>query len=50
MNQSVLNRLPYGYGSILKQSVSSDEDDMGIISFLYQFVGTSLIQSIGNFS
>ncbi|KAG6476190.1 hypothetical protein ZIOFF_065426 [Zingiber officinale] len=29
LNQSVLERLPYGYQSILKQSISSDEDDMG---------------------
>ncbi|KAK9086267.1 hypothetical protein Syun_028661 [Stephania yunnanensis] len=28
LNQSVLSRLPYGYQSILKQSISSEEDDM----------------------
>lgn len=30
LEQSVLSRLPYGYQSILKQSISSEEDDMGI--------------------
>lgn len=34
LNQSVLERLPYGYQSILKQSISSDEDDMGIMLYL----------------
>lgn len=29
LEQSVLSRLPYGYQSILKQSISSEEDDMG---------------------
>ncbi|PIA27801.1 hypothetical protein AQUCO_07500016v1 [Aquilegia coerulea] len=28
LTQSVLSRLPYGYQSILKQSISSEEDDM----------------------
>ncbi|XP_072998215.1 DNA replication complex GINS protein SLD5 isoform X2 [Typha latifolia] len=28
LEQSVLSRLPYGYQSILKQSISSEEDDM----------------------
>lgn len=32
LNQSVLSRLPYGYQSILKQSISSEEDDMGMLS------------------
>lgn len=35
LKQSVLDRLPYGYGSILQQSISSEEDDMGIISYAY---------------
>ena len=35
LEQSVLSRLPDGYQSILKQSVASEEDDMGIrLSFL----------------
>ncbi|KAI0504231.1 hypothetical protein KFK09_015181 [Dendrobium nobile] len=28
LDQSVLSRLPYGYQSMLKQSISSEEDDM----------------------
>ncbi|KAF8406082.1 hypothetical protein HHK36_008162 [Tetracentron sinense] len=32
LKQSVLSRLPYGYQSILKQSISSEDDDMGTIS------------------
>lgn len=35
LTQSVLSRLPYGYQSILKQSISSEEDDMGTLSLLY---------------
>ncbi|KAK6930298.1 GINS subunit, domain A [Dillenia turbinata] len=36
LNQSVLSKLPYGYQSILKQSISSEEDDMGSLLNLHQ--------------
>lgn len=35
LEQSVLARLPYGYESFLKQSISSEEDDMGISFYLH---------------
>jgi hypothetical protein len=30
LEQSVLSKLPYGYDSVTRQSLSSTEDDMGI--------------------
>lgn len=41
LQQSVLARLPYGYQSILKQSISSEEDDMGIIFFPFYILSSN---------
>lgn len=34
LEQSVLSKLPYGYDSVTRQSLSSTEDDMGMIVHL----------------
>lgn len=49
LNQSVLSRLPYGYQSILKQSISSEEDDMVPEPQLDTFVFCKSKGSIGAF-
>jgi hypothetical protein len=35
LEQSVLSKLPYGYDSVTRQSLSSTEDDMGICPSLH---------------
>ncbi|XP_074561640.1 DNA replication complex GINS protein SLD5 [Curcuma longa] len=49
LNQSVLERLPYGYQSILKQSISSDEDDMVPQPQLDTFVFCKTKDAVGAF-
>ncbi|KAL5996482.1 hypothetical protein ACLOJK_026562 [Asimina triloba] len=49
LEQSVLSRLPYGYQSILKQSISSEEDDMVPEPQLDTFVFCKSKGSIGAF-
>jgi len=40
LGQSVLSKLPYGYDSVTRQSLSSTEDDMGIYTLylIYQIL------------
>lgn len=49
LKQSVLDRLPYGYGSILQQSVSSEEDDMVPEPQLDTFVFCKTKSDVGAF-
>ncbi|XP_010259232.1 PREDICTED: DNA replication complex GINS protein SLD5 [Nelumbo nucifera] len=49
LKQSVLSRLPYGYQSILKQSISSEEDDMVPEPQLDTFVFCKSKGSVGAF-
>ncbi|RWR82567.1 DNA replication complex GINS protein SLD5 [Cinnamomum micranthum f. kanehirae] len=49
LQQSVLARLPYGYQSILKQSISSEEDDMVPEPQLDTFVFCKSKGSVGAF-
>ncbi|XP_042435368.1 DNA replication complex GINS protein SLD5-like [Zingiber officinale] len=49
LNESVLERLPYGYQSILKQSISSDEDDMVPQPQLDTFVFCKTKDAVGAF-
>ncbi|XP_077220582.1 DNA replication protein-like protein [Tasmannia lanceolata] len=49
LEQSVLVRLPYGYQSILKQSISSEEDDMVPEPHLDTFVFCKSKGSVGAF-
>ncbi|OVA16749.1 GINS complex [Macleaya cordata] len=49
LNQSVLSRLPYGYQDILKQSISSEEDDMVPEPQLDTFVFCKSKGSVGSF-
>ncbi|XP_008791696.2 DNA replication complex GINS protein SLD5 [Phoenix dactylifera] len=49
LEQSVLSRLPYGYQSILKQSISSEEDDMVPEPQLDTFVFCKTKSAVGAF-
>eukprot|EP00268_Persea_americana_P060907 TRINITY_DN7638_c0_g1_i1.p1 TRINITY_DN7638_c0_g1~~TRINITY_DN7638_c0_g1_i1.p1 ORF type:complete len:221 (-),score=40.43 TRINITY_DN7638_c0_g1_i1:276-938(-) len=49
LQQSVLARLPYGYQSILKQSISSEEDDMVPEPQLDTFIFCKSKGSVGAF-
>ncbi|KAG1326172.1 DNA replication complex GINS protein SLD5 [Cocos nucifera] len=49
LGQSVLSRLPYGYQSILKQSISSEEDDMVPEPQLDTFVFCKTKNAVGAF-
>ncbi|KAI3993997.1 hypothetical protein MKX01_003010 [Papaver californicum] len=49
LKQSVLSRLPYGYQDFLKQSISSEEDDMVPEPQLDTFVFCKSKGSIGSF-
>ncbi|KAM0948452.1 putative DNA replication complex GINS protein SLD5 [Dioscorea sansibarensis] len=49
LEQSVLSRLPYGYQSILKQSISSEEDDMVPEPQLDTFVFCKTKNAVGAF-
>ncbi|KAK8954903.1 hypothetical protein KSP39_PZI002670 [Platanthera zijinensis] len=49
LEQSVLSRLPYGYQSMLKQSISSDEDDMVPEPQLDTFVFCKTKSDVGAF-
>ncbi|XP_010914588.1 DNA replication complex GINS protein SLD5 isoform X2 [Elaeis guineensis] len=49
LEQSVLSRLPYGYQSILKQSISSEEDDMVPEPQLDTFVFCKTKHAVGAF-
>lgn len=43
LEQSVLSRLPNGYQSILKQSIASEEDDMGTLLCAFYSMLISII-------
>ncbi|KAK8968155.1 hypothetical protein KSP40_PGU022400 [Platanthera guangdongensis] len=49
LEQSVLSRLPYGYQSMLKQSISSEEDDMVPEPQLDTFVFCKTKSDVGAF-
>lgn len=49
LKQSALDRLPYGYGSMLQQSVSSEEDDMVPKPQLDTFVFCKTKSDVGAF-
>ncbi|XP_078436174.1 DNA replication protein-like protein [Wolffia australiana] len=49
LEQSVLSRLPYGYQSVLKQSISSEEDDMVPEPNLDTFVFCKSKGAVGSF-
>ncbi|XP_068639772.1 DNA replication complex GINS protein SLD5 [Aristolochia californica] len=49
LEQSVLSRLPYGYQSILRQSISSEEDDMVPVPNLDTFVFCRSKGTVGAF-
>ncbi|CAL9162334.1 DNA replication complex GINS protein SLD5-like [Musa acuminata AAA Group] len=49
LEQSVLSRLPYGYESFLKQSISSEEDDMVPEPQLDTFVFCKAKDAVGAF-
>ncbi|PKA62996.1 hypothetical protein AXF42_Ash007792 [Apostasia shenzhenica] len=49
LEQSVLSRLPYGYQSMLKQSISSEEDDMVPEPQLDTFVFCKTKNDVGAF-
>ncbi|ONK61695.1 uncharacterized protein A4U43_C08F32610 [Asparagus officinalis] len=49
LKQSVLDKLPFGYGSMLKQSVSSEEDDMVPEPQLDTFVFCKTKTAVGAF-
>ncbi|KAG0452289.1 hypothetical protein HPP92_026068 [Vanilla planifolia] len=49
LERSVLSRLPYGYQSMLKQSISSEEDDMVPQTQLDNFIFCKAKSNIGAF-